>query len=228
MRLIERFESQINKVDNGCWLWTGEICPKGKHGILRSGGQVFSAYRLSYEIYKGEIPIDMCVCHTCDVRACVNPDHLWIGTQQENIQDAVQKGRMNRGENNAGSKLQEDQVIEIVNLYKTGNYSQQQLGEMYGVAHTIISGIITGKNWKHLDLDRSFRKGRGSTGDKNGTRLHPETVKRGEEHPSTKISDATVEEVRRLSQEYPQRILAKMFNISQTQVGRILRGETRK
>lgn len=229
MRLIERFESQTNKVDGGCWLWMGEIDPKGKHGILRSGGQIWSAYRLSYEIYKGEILEGLCVCHSCDVRACVNPDHLWLGTQQENIHDALVKGRMNnRGENNWHSKLKEPQVIEIVDLYKTGDYSQEQLAEKFGVEHSIISGIITGKNWKHLDIDRSFRKGRGSSGDKNGTRLHPETVKRGEEHPSTKISDAIVQQIRNLSLEHSQRELAAMFGISQSQVGRILRGEMRK
>jgi predicted XRE-type DNA-binding protein len=229
MRLIERFESQINKIENGCWLWTGEIASHGG-GILRIGNnQQLSAYRLSYEIYTGEIPGDLCVCHSCDIRACVNPQHLWLGTQQENIQDALQKGRMNnRGENNARSKLQEDQVIEIITLYKTGNYSQQQLGDMFGVAHTIISGIITGKNWKHLDIDRSFRKGRGSSGDKNGTRLHPETVKHGEDHPSTKISDYIVAEIKNLSPQYSQREIAKMFGVSQSQVGRIIRGEMRK
>ena len=228
MRLIERFESQINKI-GGCWLWTGEICPHGQHGIIRSGGQILSAYRLSYEIYKGEIPEGKCVCHTCDVRSCVNPDHLWIGTQQENIRDALQKGRMNNcGENNGQSKLTEKQVIEIVSLYRTNTYSQDQLGKMYNVNHTIIHNIITGKSWKHLDLDRSFRKGRGSVGDKNGTKLHPETVRRGEDHPGTKISNYIVAEIRSLSSEHTQRELAKIFNISQTQVGRILRGELRK
>lgn len=229
MRLIERFETQINKIDGGCWLWTGEIDPEGKHGILRSGGQIWSAYRLSYEIYKGEIPEGQCVCHSCDVRACVKPDHLWLGTQQENIQDALQKGRMNnRGENNWHSKLKESQVIEIVELYSTGNYSQQQLGEMFGVEHSIISGIITGKNWKHINIDRSFRKGRGSPGNKNGMRLHPEVVKHGEKHPSSKVSDAVVVEIRSLSDQMSQRTLAKKFGVSQSQIGRILRGEMRK
>lgn len=228
MRLIERFESQISKTNNnGCWLWTGEIAGHGG-GILRMGGQILSAYRLSYEIYKGEIPRDICVCHTCDVRACINPDHLWLGTHAENMADAARKNRMHPGEQSAQSKLLNEQVINIINFYKTGNYSQQQLGEMFGVEHSIISGIITGKNWKHLDIDRSFRKGRGSIGDKNGTRLHPETIKRGEEHPSTKISDAVVQQIRDLSTQHSQRKLAKMFGISQTQIGRILRSETRK
>jgi DNA-binding XRE family transcriptional regulator len=229
MRLIERFESQINKIDGGCWLWTGEICPQGKHGLIRSGGQIISAYRLSYEFYNGEITEGLCVCHSCDVRACVNPDHLWLGTQQENIQDAIQKGRMNnRGENNGQSKLIEEQVIEIVWLYATGEYSQEQLADMFGVNHTIIHYIITGKSWKHLDIDRSFRKGRGSPGDKNGTRLHPETVKRGEDHPSTKFSDVLITEIRNQASQHTQRELAKMFGVSQTQIGRIVRNEIRK
>lgn len=226
MRLIERFESQIDKVDSGCWLWTGEIVGHGG-GILRMGRQILSAYRLSYEIYKEEIPKDMCVCHSCDVRSCVNPDHLWLGTHAENMADAAKKNRMHPGEQSAQSKLKETQVIQIVELYKTGNYSQQQLSDMFGVAHSIISGIITGKNWKHLDLDRSFRKGRGSPGNKNGMRLHPESVRRGEAHPSTKISNAIVAAIIDLALTLPQREIAKKFSISQSQVGRILRGETR-
>jgi predicted XRE-type DNA-binding protein len=226
MRLIERFEHQINKTEDGCWIWSGEIADHGG-GILRIGGQTLSAYRLSYEIYIGEIIQNLCVCHSCDVRACVNPDHLWLGTHAENMADAAQKNRMHPGEKSAQSKLQNEQVIEIVNLYKTGSYSQEKLGNMFGVKHSIISGIITGKNWKHLDLDRSFRKGRGSPGEKNGTRLHPEKIKRGEDHPSTKVSDSTIKEIKRLYPQLSQRQLAKQFNISQTQVGRIVRGETR-
>jgi len=227
MRLIERFENQINKNgDNGCWLWTGEIAGHGG-GVLRIGGQILSAYRLSYEIYSGEITKGLCVCHACDVRACVNPNHLWLGTHAENMADCAKKNRMHPGEASAQSKLKDEQVVQIVELYKTGNYSQQQLGDMFGVAHTIISGIITGKNWKHLDLDRSFRKGRGSPGDKNGTKLHPETVLKGEDHPSAKISDTMVQEIRDLAPQYPQRLLAEIFGISQSQVGRILRGEMR-
>lgn len=228
MRLIERFENQIDKIENGCWLWIGEIAVPGDHGILRIGGQILSAYRLSYEIYTGEIPKGLCVCHSCDVRACVKPDHLWLGTHAENMADASRKNRMHPGEQSVQSKLKTEQVIEIINLYKTNNYSQEQLGEMFGVEKTQVHQIITGKGWKHLDIDRSFRKGKGSPGDKNGTRLHPETVKRGEDHPSTKISDYIVREIRDAASQYSQRELAKMFGISQSQVGRILRGEMRK
>lgn len=227
MRLIERFESQIDKKNNNeCWLWIGEIADHGG-GILRIGGQILSAYRLSYEIYTGEITNDLCVCHSCDIRACVNPNHLWLGTHAENMADAAKKNRMHPGEQSAQSKLKNEQVIEIINLYKTGSYSQQQLGKMFGVEHTQIHQIITGKSWKHLDIDRSFRKGRGSSGDKNGTRLHPETVKRGEDHPSTKLSDAIIAQIRSLNDQLTQRELAKQFNISQSQIGRILRKEMR-
>lgn len=227
MRLIERFENQINKIENGCWLWTGEILPTG-YGVLRIGGQMLSTHRLSYEVFVDQIPKGLCVCHSCDVRECVNPEHLWLGTHTENMEDAARKNRMHPGEQNGQSKLTEPQVIEIINLYSTGNYSQQQLAEKFSVEHSIISGIITGKNWKHLDIDRSFRKGRGSPGDKNGMRLHPEIVKRGEEHPSSKVSDAIIAEIRSLSDQLSQRALAQKFNLSQTQIGRILRGEARK
>lgn len=227
MKLLERFESQINKIVGGCWLWTGELSPSG-YGILRMGGSSLPTHRISFEIYKDQIPQGLCVCHACDVRACVNPDHLWLGTQTENIEDATKKGRMNRGEDNARSKLTEDKVKDIIALYKTGDYSQAELGAQFGVNHSIISDIITGKKWKYIEIDRSFRRGRGSVGNKNGSRLHPEKLKRGEEHKGTKISDTIVAEIRDISEQYTHKKLAEIFGISKTQIGRILRNESRK
>ena len=89
----EKFESKINKQENDCWIWKGKKILDG-YGRLCLNGKNFYAHRLSYEIYKGEIPKGMFVCHTCDVRDCVNPDHLWIGTNLDNINDAIKKGKM--------------------------------------------------------------------------------------------------------------------------------------
>jgi hypothetical protein len=94
----ERLLSKIKVDDNGCWLWTGF---KGNSGYgnfeinnnKKDGRVTMKVHRLSYEIFKGPIPEGMLVCHTCDVRECCNPEHLWLGTQQQNIADMMAKGR---------------------------------------------------------------------------------------------------------------------------------------
>src|SRR5579863_7359899 len=125
MRLIEQFHSSyFIEPNTSCWLWTEETYKD--YGILWIGGSRITAYRLSYYLHKGEIPQGMSVCHSCDTPSCVNPEHLWIGTQTDNLLDAHSKGIINnKGIKNGSSKLDENKVLDIVNLYATGNYTQK-------------------------------------------------------------------------------------------------------
>lgn len=147
-----------NKVDlsyeDDCWNWLGSLdeCGYGRYQINKK--RKF-AHRLSYEIEYGPIPDNLLVCHHCDNPKCVNPKHLFLGTNDDNMKDMARKGRANRSSKNIGiengsHKLSPEQIIEIRELYSTKTISQSKLGKMYGVSQAVIWKIVTHKNWKHI------------------------------------------------------------------------------
>lgn len=93
--IYERFEEKVERVPmSGCWIWTAQLEPKNGYGRFQVNGKTMGiAHRISYQIYKGEIPENLVVMHVCDTPACVNPDHLKLGTITDNNRDCLQKNR---------------------------------------------------------------------------------------------------------------------------------------
>lgn len=147
--LSQRLDAMCMPVtESGCWWWLGRLDRAG-YGSIRVGGKYGKmelAHRASWTVHRGAIPSGLKVLHQCDVPCCVNPDHLFLGTQADNIQDMMEKGRNNpsRGERNGRSKLTAEQVAEIRNA--PGSY--HALARQYGVGKSMIGYIKTGANWR--------------------------------------------------------------------------------
>lgn len=151
-----RFWSYVQKTDT-CWLWVGAVDRLG-YGSITVGSKFKLVHRMSYELNVGPIPDRLLVCHSCDVRNCVNPEHLWLGTHSENTRDMISKGRGNfvgpknprKGSEVVFSKLDELTVLEIRKLYATGKFGIRELGRAFEVSHSAIGNIVHRLTWKHI------------------------------------------------------------------------------
>lgn len=131
----------------GCVLFTGYIHKTG-YGNLRVDGKMCGAHRVAYEAFIGPIPSGSLVCHHCDVRACIRPEHLFLGSHADNVADMIAKKRKKpaKGERVGSAKLSVEQVREI----KTDRRSIRRIAESYSMGSSAIWQIKSGRNWKHL------------------------------------------------------------------------------
>lgn len=149
----ERFWAKVSKSDgDGCWEWLGGLTGGG-YGIFGRQGM---SHRFSWELHNGPIPENMQVCHHCDNRKCVRPDHLFLGTPKDNMQDCKAKGRLAdpntraRGEQAGSAKLTDATVRIIRERYKTGTVTLAQLAEEYGVSSSAIHLALIRHTWAHV------------------------------------------------------------------------------
>ena len=139
----DRIEAKVEKIpEAGCWVWMGATQVRG-YGEILSSNRKMLAHRASYEAFVGPIPKGMYVCHACDNVYCVHPNHLFLGTQKQNLQDMAAKGRSTRGERNPQAKLTEEKVRAI----RSSNSTSSELAKMYNVSVSNISSIKRKQRW---------------------------------------------------------------------------------
>jgi len=154
--LKERFWEKVNKngpiqphMTTACWMWTSAMSYQGYGYITTTKGHSKKAHRLSFEFAYSIIPQSMQVLHRCDNPSCVNPEHLFLGSNSDNVADKVSKGRSPdfRGDKNPAAKITKIQAGEIRNKYALGNISQRKLASEYGITQRAIWFIIHNQHW---------------------------------------------------------------------------------
>lgn len=154
-RLIQRFWNKVSKTEN-CWKWKGPAKSTGYGQLcVKHGTPPVSAHRLSWLIHFGEIPDGQCVCHRCDNRICVRPDHLFLGTQSDNLKDMNRKGRRRgpTGTQVFSAKLDPRKVRTIFSLYWESHRKfglVTKLAKQFGVDRSTIYSVIKQTQWKHI------------------------------------------------------------------------------
>ena len=156
---LERLWVKVQKAGpDDCWNWTAGTNTSG-YGTFGLNGKVVKAHRLAWMLANGPIPKGegahgTCICHTCDIRSCVNPAHLFDDSHIGNMRDRDKKGRGSTphvpGEACGTAKLTNKKVLEIRERYAAGGVTQQALADEFNVARSLISLIVNRKNWTHI------------------------------------------------------------------------------
>jgi hypothetical protein len=155
---ISVFLDNILKIqDTGCWEWQGSY--KSGYGFFGINGKEVATHRFSYELYNGPINDGLECCHSCDNSMCCNPEHLFLGTHSDNMQDMVSKGRANKnkGERHHKSSITESDVKNILVLLSSG-VSMKKIHEELNISYRIIQRVCSGESWSHVSLPEHLKR----------------------------------------------------------------------
>lgn len=145
----ERLEDSIFYSPDGCWYCT--LTGSFGYASFSIKHKPYRAHRVAYELYKGPIPQGYFVCHSCDNRLCVNPDHLFLGTAKDNTRDMINKGRARlTGHENGNSKLTKGDVIKIRSLVLDQGLTRTKVSEMFSLSNTHVGSLVSRKSWAHI------------------------------------------------------------------------------
>lgn len=141
----------VSKDDDGCWLWTRARMKNG-YGVIRipGTGKVECVHRVAWRVWRKEEIGELFVLHRCDKRACINPEHLFLGTHVENQLDKQAKGRTPHGQNHFCAVLTEGQVLRMRKLWQSG-WTGPEIAEEFCVKLFTAYDAVRGRNWKHLN-----------------------------------------------------------------------------
>ena len=151
---MKRFWDKVDK-SGDCWLWTDSIASHGYGQFhIAKSRPVVRAHRFAWQLEHGSIPDGLCVLHKCDVKACVNPAHLFLGTQADNMHDMRDKARGRTcdqsGENNCSAKLDEE-AVRVIRIYVEHGHEQKALARHMGISYSTVRNIMTRRTWKHVN-----------------------------------------------------------------------------
>lgn len=150
--VYERFWRKVI-VTETCWLWKNAKNNKG-YGRLSDGVSVQCSHRIAWAMFRGSIPANIMVLHGCDTPLCVNPNHLFLGTQLDNVRDMMNKGRSNfwpghHGERHVRAKLTDAAAREIVEQIAAGIATRKELAVRWGVSYATVCHLLQGRSWHH-------------------------------------------------------------------------------
>jgi transposase len=210
-RIIDNFWDHVTVTESGCWEWA-KGCFFDGYGRIWIAGKNRKAHRVAWGMTYGEIPARMCVLHRCDNPPCINPHHLFLGTQADNMSDCSAKGRQpdRRGERGPGAVLKWPAVREIRKLCAEGGESYSQIGARFSVGVATIHSIATHKSWR----------------EEGGTPL-ARGPRHGEKHHNTKLTSDAVSNIRALRNFGLQSLstIAEKYGVRQSTVSRIANGK---
>lgn len=221
--LAREAEAPEPHMDTPCWLWNGRIKPDG-YGAITVNRREKTAHREIYMRIKRIVLLrsELC-CHRCDVRHCVRPSHIFVGSAKQNQEDMARKNRSSFGHRSGLARFKKEDALEIVRLYMSGEMNQSQLAEKYGVVQTVISDVVTGATWSRVTGIIYKKKGRARA-------HHHRVVKRmpvGAAHHSTPFTE---DDVRAIRKKYEEGELIKRIaedtGVSNTAISNIVHRKT--